>query len=126
MVNDQELIQHLYDRFNARDLDAVLELLAEDVTWANGMEGTHVHGPEAVREYWTHQWSVIDPHVEARHILKATDGSIVVEVHLTVRDLEGRLLLDETITHVFRLESGRVKRFDIQGDSQLSTIHPST
>ena len=46
---------------------------------------------------------------------------MVVEVHQTVRDLEGQPLLDETVRHVFRLESGRVKRFDIQGDSQLST-----
>ncbi len=116
MVDDEQLIQYLYDRFNARDIDAVLAMLADDVTWANGMEGTHVHGPEAVREYWTHQWSVIDPHVEPVHISKATDGSMVVEVHQTVRDLEGQPLLDETVRHVFRLESGRVKRFDIQGN----------
>jgi ketosteroid isomerase-like protein len=126
MGNNEELIQYLYDRFNARDIDAVLAMLTEDVTWANGMEGTHVHGPEAVREYWTHQWSVIDPHVEPEHISQATDGSMVVEVHQTVRDLEGQPLLDETVRHVFRLERGRVKRFDIQGDSQLSSVHPST
>lgn len=121
-MSDEQLIQHLYDRFNARDINAVLSALAEDVAWANGMEGTHVHGKEAVREYWTYQWSVIDPHVEPTHISRAKDGSIVVGVHQTVRDLAGNLLLDETVEHAFRIEKGRVKRFDIQSTSQLSAI----
>jgi ketosteroid isomerase-like protein len=121
-MNDEQLIQHLYDRFNARDIDAVLAALADDVAWANGMEGTHVHGTEAVREYWTYQWSVIDPHVEPLRISKADDGAIVVEVHQTVRDLQGALLLDEPVVHAFRLEGGVVKRFDIQSASQLSSI----
>jgi hypothetical protein len=36
---------------------AVLAHLAEDVDWANGMDG--VHGREAVRDYWRKQWAVI-------------------------------------------------------------------
>ena len=122
MTSDEQLIQHLYDRFNARDIDAVLSALAGDVAWANGMEGTHIHGKDAVREYWTYQWSVINPRVEPVRISKAADGSIVVEVHQTVRDLEGKMLLDETIEHAFRIEGGRVARFDIRSASQLSSI----
>ena len=126
MNDDERMIRRIYDHFNARDMEAVLSLLADDVAWANGMEGTHVHGVDAVRAYWTHQWSVIDPHVEPRHITRAPDGSTVVAVHLTVRDLAGELLLDETVGHVFRIEAGRVARFDIQPGSQLATIHPAT
>jgi ketosteroid isomerase-like protein len=121
-MTDEQRIQHLYDRFNARDIEAVLSALADDVAWANGMEGTHVHGKEAVREYWTYQWSVIDSHVEPMQIRKAANGSLVVEVHQTVHDLAGKLLLDETIEHAFRLEAGRVTRFDIRSASQLSAI----
>ncbi|WZP00546.1 nuclear transport factor 2 family protein [Isosphaeraceae bacterium EP7] len=126
MDDKVKLIRQLYENFNSRDLDSVLAMLAEGVAWANGMEGTHVHGPEAVREYWTHQWSVIDPHVEPKQINEAPDGSMEVDVHLTVRGLDGQPLLDEMLTHVFRFENGRVKRFDIRGESQLSTVHPST
>ena len=126
MNDDEPLLRHLYDRFNARDIDAVLATLAEDVVWANGMENTHVHGPEAVRAYWTHQWSVIDPHVDPLHVSQAADGSTVVEVHQIVHDLEGNLLLEETVGHVFHVASGRVKRFDIQPGSRLSTVHPGT
>ncbi len=75
-----------------------------------------------MREYWTYQWSVIDPHVEPLHIHEAPDGSLVVEVHQTVHDLAGKLLLDETVVHAFRVEAGQVKRFDILSTSQLSAI----
>lgn len=121
-MTDEQLIAHLYNRFNARDIDGVLASLTGDVAWANGMEGTHVHGKEAVREYWTYQWSVIDPRVEPIRITTEPDGSVIVEVQQTVRDLDGNLLLDETVVHAFRLESGQVKRFDIQSAGQLSTL----
>jgi hypothetical protein len=122
VISDTQLVQQLYDGFNARNIDAVLAALAEDVAWANGMEGGHVHGGEAVRAYWIQQWSTIDPHVEPVQIRQIEDGSTVVEVHQTVRDLQGKLLLDETVRHVFRIAGGYVTRFDIQSASQLSAI----
>ena len=45
-------------RFNARDIDGVLTVLTDDVAWANGMDGGYVHGREAVRAYWTRQWTI--------------------------------------------------------------------
>jgi hypothetical protein len=122
MNDDRQLVQRLYERFNARDIEAVLSSVAPDVVWANGMDGGHVHGREALRAYWTHQWSVIDPHVEPVNISTAPDGSTVVEVHQTVRDLEGKMLLDEPVIHAFRIEGGQVTRFDIRSASQLSNI----
>jgi ketosteroid isomerase-like protein len=122
MTSNAVLLQHLYDRFNARDIDGVLSALAEDVAWANGMDGGHVHGREAVREYWTRQWAVIDPHVEPVQVGEPTAGSTLVEVHQVVKDLEGKVLLDETIAHRFQIEDDFVTRFDIEGASELSTI----
>ena len=64
MEDDVKLLERIYDRFNARDIDGVLTALTDDVAWANGMDGGHVHGREAVREYWTRQWTMVSPHVE--------------------------------------------------------------
>ena len=41
MDGDVELLKRIYDRFNARDIDGVLAVLADDVAWANGMDGGH-------------------------------------------------------------------------------------
>ncbi len=122
MSSDTELVQQLYDGFNARNIDDVLAALAEDVEWANGMDGGHVHGREAVRAYWTEQWMTISPHVEPKQISQKPDGSTAVEVRQVVHDLQGALLLDEMVRHVFRIEGGKVKRFDIKSASQLSSI----
>ena len=126
MDRDEQVIHQIYNGFNARDMEGVFALLTDDVAWANAMEGTHVHGKDAIRDYWTHQWSVIDPHVEPLKIAKAADGSLVVDVHQVVKNLEGQTLIDETVKHAFRLDGGRVQRFDIQSDTQLTGIHSAT
>jgi len=114
MATDKELLTHVYDRFNARDMDAVLAKLHPNVMWANGMEGGHVHGREGVRNYWTRQWAMIDPHVEPTGFSAGANGTTVVEVHQTVRDFEGSLLADTNVGHIFRIEDGLVVRFDIR------------
>ena len=114
MATDKELLTHLYDRFNARDMEAVLAKLHPDVMWANGMEGGHVQGHDGVRSYWTRQWAMIDPHVEPTGFSAGANGTTEVEVHQTVRDLEGNVLADRSVGHIFRIEDGLVVRFDIR------------
>jgi ketosteroid isomerase-like protein len=111
---DVELLRRVYAGFNARDLEAVLALLHPEVVWANGMEGGHVHGREGVRAYWTRQWAQIDPHVEPVGFASGPEGEVVVEVHTTVRDLNGKLLVDQMVGHLFRIEDGLIRRFDIR------------
>ena len=121
MGGDTEILARIYDRFNARDIDGVLALLDDDVAWANGMDGGHVHGHEAVRTYWTRQWAIVSPHVEPVAFRDGGDGTTVVEVRQSIRDLDGKPLRgqthglrDKTVGHVFRLRGGKVTRFDIQ------------
>jgi ketosteroid isomerase-like protein len=122
MDGDVELLKRIYDRFNARDIDGVLTVLTDDVAWANGMDGGYVHGREAIREYWTRQWSMVSPHVEpVGGFHRTADGAIIAEVRQSVRDLEGKPLQgqthglkDKTVGYVFRLREGKVARFDIQ------------
>ena len=121
MNGEIEILKRMYDRFNARDIDGVLGELADDVAWANGMDGGHVQGREAVRDYWTRQWGLVSPHVEAVSFRKVADGAFVAEVRQTVNDLQGKPLQgqthglkDKTVGHVFHFRSGKVVRFDIE------------
>jgi len=114
MPDEVELLKRVYDQFNARDMDSVLSSLHEDVIWANGMEGGHVHGCDGVRSYWKRQWAILDPHVEPTGFSRGPEGEVVVEVHQVVRDLEGNVLVDKMVGHVFQIEDGLVKRFDIR------------
>jgi hypothetical protein len=117
-----QLIKRIYDRFNARDIDGVLIELANDVVWANGMEGGYVYGRDAVSDYWTRQWAIVSPHVEPVAIQTIDDGVVAVEVIQSVFDLDGQPLSDQThglkdktVMHIFRIENGKIARFDING-----------
>jgi hypothetical protein len=102
MPTDTEILVRLYDRFNARDMEAVLAIMHDDVVWANGLEGGHVYGHAGVR----------DSRAEPVAFSIGADGT--TEVHLTAHDLEGKLLFDKMGRHAFRLENGLIRRFDIR------------
>jgi ketosteroid isomerase-like protein len=109
------LIRDLYAAFNARDIDAVLVHLDPDVDWPNAWEGGRLHGHAPVRDYWTRQFAAIDGRVEPTEI--AEDGdTVTVTVHQTVRDLDGQLQDDRTVTHTYTFHEGKVVRMDVAED----------
>lgn len=103
-----ELLQSAYDAFNERDIDFLLLLLHPDVDWPNGMEGGRVRGHQGVREYWTRQWDIVDPIVRPQRFESLPDGRIIAHVHQVVRDLDGKVLLDQTVQHIYRLEGPQI------------------
>jgi hypothetical protein len=113
MADEIQFLKHVYDRFNARDMESVLAAMHADVMWANGMEGGHVQGRDGVRSYWTRQWALVDPHVEPIAFSRGDEGQVVVEVHQVVRDLTGNILADQTVSHLFRIDGRLIRRFDI-------------
>ena len=113
-MDEPELLAAAYSDFNARRIDEVLARLHPEVEWANGMEGGHVHGRDAVRAYWTRQWSTLDPHVSPLRIDPDDKGRFIVEVHQVVRDLQGNVLIDTIVHHAYRIREGLIERMDIE------------
>ncbi|MGB6975028.1 MAG: nuclear transport factor 2 family protein [Terracidiphilus sp.] len=113
-MDERELLTAAYRDFNSRRMEAVLARMHPDVEWANGMEGGHEHGVEAVRAYWTRQWAMVDPHVEPKKIVPDDEGRFVVEVHQVVRDMDGTVLNDSTVHHAYLIRSGLIERMDIE------------
>ncbi|MHB8694329.1 MAG: nuclear transport factor 2 family protein [Solirubrobacteraceae bacterium] len=107
-------IEALYTAFNARDVDALLAAMSEDVDWPNGWKGGREHGKEAVRAYWLAQWAEIDPRVEPVKITTREDGRVAVDVDQVVKSLEGELLANNLVVHVYQLRDGLINRMDIE------------
>lgn len=107
------VIRRAYEAFNRRDVDAATALMDPEVEWPNGMDGGIERGREAVRAYWTRQWGAIDPRVEPLAITEGADGRWVVEVHQVVRALDGTVLVDRTLQHIYRLSSGLIRGMTI-------------
>jgi ketosteroid isomerase-like protein len=118
MTDVRQLLTRAYRDFNFRNIDAVLVVMHPDVLWANGMEGGHVHGREAVRAYWTRQFAMLDPHVEPVRIDQTGDDRFRVEVHQVVRDLSGNRILDTVVYHSYRIRDGLIERMDISQPAQ--------
>jgi hypothetical protein len=108
------VLTRTYKAFNARDIDSALAAMHPDVEWPNGMEGGTVHGHIGVREYWTRQWGIIDPHVDPKSFNLDEAGLVVVTVHQVVRDLAGETLLDRMVEHVYSIEGGLIRNMEIR------------
>jgi SnoaL-like domain len=114
MNDERQLLEGAYRDFNARRLEAVLARMRPDVVWANGMEGGFVHGHEGVRDYWTRQWAILDPHVEPLEITPDERGRWVVKVHQVVHDRSGKLLADKVVYHAYKIRDSLIARMDIE------------
>jgi hypothetical protein len=114
MLTDMGLLTRTYGGFNARDVDTVLAAMHPDIDWPNGWEGGRVHGREAVRDYWTRQWAAIDPHVEPVGFDTDEAGRTVVKVHQVVRDLNGNVIADGMVEHVYLIEDSLIKSMEIR------------
>ena len=112
-ASDAELLNTAYRAFNARDIGAALATMSPDVSWPKAFKGGFVRGHEAVRAYWTEQWSEINPHVEPVSFHREDDGRILVDVHLVVRDLAGAVVADEHVGHRFTLANGLVQAMEV-------------
>jgi hypothetical protein len=113
-MDTEQRLRELYAAFNARDLDAALAGMREDVDWPNAWEGGRLRGREAVRAYWARQWDAIDARVEPVTITTRPDGRVAVDVHQVVRELDGGLLDEGRVVHVYTLTGGLVARMDVE------------
>ncbi|MBI5106894.1 MAG: nuclear transport factor 2 family protein [Solirubrobacterales bacterium] len=110
----ESLLRRAYAAFNERDVDRALALMQPDVDWPNVLEGTRALGQHGVRQYWTRQFQDIDPHVEPEVFTKLPDGRVAVDVHQLVRDLEGAVLSDGRVRHVYTIREGLIARMDVE------------
>jgi hypothetical protein len=124
MANTQTLVAEAYSAFNKRDIDGALALMTEDVSWPMASEGGRVVGKEEIRAYWTRQWGEFDPHVEPLAMTEEEEGRVHVRVHQLVKSLQGDVLFDGEVLHVFTVKGGLIAAMDL-GDKTEPSAGPS-
>jgi hypothetical protein len=98
--------------------------MTQDVSWPKASEGGKVVGKEEIRAYWTRQWGEFEPHVEPLAITEVDGGKVRVKVHQLVRSLEGDVLSDSEVLHVFTVKTGLIAAMHL-GDEAERTASPS-
>lgn len=111
--NQQQFLQNLYDAFNKREIETIISLMQPDVKWANGFEGGFVYGRDAVREYWTNQFKLIQPQLEPLKYETDENNREVVTVHQIIKDLQGDLLADMTVQQIFTIDNGLISVYEL-------------
>jgi hypothetical protein len=114
MIENQALIRKAYTGFNNREVDTVLSVMHPDIHWPKAFEGGYVIGHEAVREYWTRQWSEINPKVTPVGFRERQNGTLEVEIDQLVKDLDGNVLFDGKVKHVYVIANGLLQHMDIE------------
>jgi len=121
MADTRTLIERAYTAFNKRDLDGALALMSDDVSWPKASEGGKVVGKDEIRAYWTRQWSTFDPHVEPCEVVDLGGGKAEVRVHQLVKNLQGDILSDSEVRHLFTIEDDRIKSMDLKDEAGSSS-----
>jgi len=111
---DRQVVEHAYAAFNAHDIASALANMHPDVEWARAMEGGTVQGHDAVRDYWTAQWSAGDRHADPLRIDADRDGHLVVSVHQIVRNRKGLVVAERFLEHAYLIEDGLIRRMEIR------------
>ena len=124
MTDTKAIIEQAYSAFNKRDIDGALALMTQDVSWPKASEGGKVIGKEEVSAYWTRQWRQFDPHVEPIAMIEEERGKIRVRVHQLVKNLQGDVLSESEVLHVFTVKDGLIAAMDL-GDEADPTAGPS-
>ena len=124
MADTKTLIEQAYAAFNKRDIDGALALMTEDVRWPRASEGGEVVGKKEIRAYWTRQWSEFDPAVKPLEITEEDGGKTHVKVHQLVRSLQGDVLSDSEVLHVFTVKSDHSAAMAV-GDEAGESAGPS-
>ncbi|WP_226163816.1 nuclear transport factor 2 family protein [Hymenobacter terricola] len=114
MMQPVDLIRTAYAAFNARDIPAVLATFHPQVRWSKAWEGDYATGHEQVRAYWLRQWQELNPQVEPTGIHERADGRLEVAVHQIVHDMQGQLLFDGPVKHIYTLQDGLLQQMDIE------------
>ncbi|MDO1451596.1 nuclear transport factor 2 family protein [Rhodocytophaga aerolata] len=110
----KDLIKKAYAAFNSRDIARVLSTFHPDVQWPKAFEGGYVSGHDEIRKYWTRQWSQINPRVKPTEFNERENGTLEVSIHQRVKDMQGNLIFDGAVKHIYTIQDNLLVRMDIE------------
>lgn len=109
-----QLIKDAFGAFNAQDMDTVLLSMSPDIRWPQAFGSGYVHGHDAIKRYWLEQWTRITTHIVPVGFNQRGDGALEIIVRQTVKDMQGKLLFDGKVKHLYRIRDGLLDQIYIE------------
>lgn len=114
MLENQELIKFAYSAFNRRDIESILTVMNPAVKWSKAWEGDYANGHEELSAYWKRQWAEINPKVTPIGFIEGENGTLAVDVDQSVKDLNGEILFEGKVIHLYTITNGLIDQMDIK------------
>src|SRR5262249_36607813 len=77
--------------------------MTQDVRWPMASESVKVVGKEEIRAYWIRQWRECEE----------DEGRIRVRVRQLIKSVQGDILSDSEVLHVFTVNNGLIQAMDL-------------
>lgn len=126
MTEDERVavLRRAYALFNDRQIDALLELIADDIEWPDVANSSVLRDKPAIRAYWQAQFDAASPVVEPERFL-VSGRDIIVVVKQRVTDHAGNVLVpDHVVYHRYTFGAdGLVRRMTVS-TAEPTDAHP--
>jgi len=120
MADIKTVIKQAYFAFNKRDMDGALALMVEGVSWPKASESGKIVGKEEIRLLDSALGRVRSPcRTACNH--QGTRGQSPRKSTPLVKNLDGDILSDTEVVHVFHVDNGRIAAMDLGTDADTSS-----
>ena len=110
-MDEKALAEALYGRFAIRDIEAMLELIRDDVEWVNEPKDIHIKGKEQLRSVWANPDPAVEVQFDILKVAAETNGMLVTVQEKVWK--EGELVFDGPVGHRYTVLEGLIARCDI-------------
>ena len=107
-ADPRDLSALLIERYNARDLDGMLELVAHDVDYVRPGPVV-VHGLAGVRARYEEDWAMFDTSRVELTSMVASGDDVAAEIHMTLRRGAATIEAEGAVFHGWR--DGLLRRY---------------
>lgn len=113
MTEHESLVARLWTALNHQDIKAAVALLHPDVDWQDIINGGRRRGLVEMAQYWEGAFGIITSASSTLDARPDDEGRLAARVLHSVRDKQGRLWTEETLTHLFSFRDGLISRMDV-------------
>jgi ketosteroid isomerase-like protein len=106
-----ELVRAVFEAFNRRDIDGVLGLWHDSISWRTlfSVETDVLRGKQEIRAAWERQIEALDVHIEVVELTPLDETRVLAVGKWRGRGSESGAPVEQTAVQVFTVEDGRLR-----------------
>ncbi len=106
-----DLVRAVFEAFNRRDIDAVLGLWHDSISWRTlfSVETGVLRGKQQIRAAWERQIEALDVHIDVLELIPLDESRVLASGRWRGRGSESGAPVERTAVQVFTVEDGQLR-----------------